>query len=177
MCLSVFKTKSLDDTLHNHGHRNVPCPGSNRLHLIIDADVLSSTEIINIPDSTAGASFEDSTYSTHPSIKVTKTSHSPVAHPIYKGQLIKRIPKAARRCCADLLRSLLQDVVDNPDTSIKWTNLFNFGLSIFEKPVRGGKSRNLSKTIMKRVTDPNDGNTNKTNYAPFNQIKQNRQRS
>ena len=127
MCLSVFKTKSLDGTLHNHCHRNAPCSGSNRLALIIDADVLSSTGVINIPDSTAGASFEDSTDSTHPSIKVTKSSLSPLAHPICKGQLIKRIPKAARRCCADLLRSLLQDVVDDPDSPVKWTNLFNFG--------------------------------------------------
>ena len=111
--------KSLDGTLHNHGYGNAPCFGSDRLPLIIDADALSSTGVIDIPDSTAGASFEDSTDSTHPSIKVLKSSHSPVAHPIYKGQLIKRIPKAARRCCADLLRSLLQDVVDNPDSYIK----------------------------------------------------------
>ena len=73
VCLSVFKTKSLDGTLHNHDHRNAPCHGSNRLPLIIDADVLSSTEVINIPDSTAGASFEESTDSTHPSTKVTKS--------------------------------------------------------------------------------------------------------
>ena len=169
MCLSVFKTKSLDGTLHNHGHRNAPCPGSNRLPLIIDADVLSSTGVINIPDSSADASFEDSTDSTHPLIKVTKLSLNPVAHPIYKGQLIKRIPKAARRCCADLLRSLLQDVVDNPDSSVKWTNLFNFGSSILRKPVRGGKSRNLSKTIMKRVTDLKDGKTNTDELCSFQQ--------
>ena len=141
-------------------------PGSNRLPLIIDADVLSSTGVINIPDSSADASSEDSTYSTHPSIKVSKTSHSPVDHPIYKGQLIKRFQKA-RRCCADLLRSLLQDVVDNPDSSIKWTNLFNFGSSILRKPFSGEKSRNLSKTIMKRVTDLKDGNTNTDELSSF----------
>ena len=88
------------------------------------------------------------------------TSNSIVAHPIYKGQLIKRIPKASRRCCDDLLRSLLQDVIDNPDSSIKWTNLFNVGPSILCKSARGGQSRNLSKTIMKRVTDLKDVKTN-----------------
>ena len=123
------KTKKVYATIHNHGHRNAPCPGLNRLPLISDADVFSSTRVINIPDSTAGASFKDSTDSTHPSIKVTKTSYSTVAHPIYRGQLIKRIPKAACKCGTDLLRSLLQDVVDNPESSIKWINLFNFGQS------------------------------------------------
>ena len=48
---------------------NAPCPGSNRLPLIIDADVISSTGVINIPDSTAGDSFGDSTDSLIPRSK------------------------------------------------------------------------------------------------------------
>ena len=51
--------------------------------------------------------------------------------------------------------------------AIKWTNLLNFGSSILRKPVRGGKARNLFKTIMKRVTDQNDGNTNTNELRSF----------
>ena len=73
-------------------------------------------------------------------------------HPPRLVPVIKRIPKSARKVCAQLLSLLISDVVCNVDSAEKWNNLMNFSTQILLKPKRGGKRRNLCKLISDRVS-------------------------
>ena len=60
-----------------------------------------------------------------------------------------RVPKASRANCAQLLTSILNEVISKPDCNDSWNDLLLFGSAILAK--RGGKSRNLANIVNKRV--------------------------
>jgi hypothetical protein len=79
------------------------------------------------------------------------TSCTTLSHPIRRGSLIKRIPKAARSACASLMAGLISAVVKAPSNADCWSDLLNFGQFVLAKTTRGGYKRNLTKIIQDRV--------------------------
>jgi hypothetical protein len=75
-----------------------------------------------------------------------------LSHPVNKGPIIKRIPKAARTACAKLLSQLLKSVVQTPNNTVVWSDLLSFGSNVLTIPKRGGHKRSLVKVIQDRVS-------------------------
>ena len=95
-----------------------------------------------------------------PLLTATPTSTQTVtsfAHPSVDIPIIKHIPKSARPACSNALSGIL-NIIPKPNAEISaWTRLFNFGLSMLGKPLRGRKRHNLSSIIKKRAEDCSQG--------------------
>ena len=76
-----------------------------------------------------------------------------VNHPPRNLHILKRIPKGARPAATNLLQKLINDVVLHPMSSESWSKLFGFSSACFVKPLRGGKSRNLTTSIVKQIRE------------------------
>ena len=137
VCWSVFKTHSSDGTLHRHGPRRSPCPGSDQQPITVQPTLTG-----------AGTSRSDKLQITQTNI--TNTLESELSHPVLLGPLIKHIPRANRMQCADLLSVILRSISSNPTDLNSWRNLLTFGPVILSKPTRGGKRRNVSTIIATR---------------------------
>jgi len=72
-------------------------------------------------------------------------------HPPRNIHILKRIPKGARLAAANLLQKLIHDVLQHPTSTASWSRLLGFSGACLVKPTRGGKSRNLTTTIVKQV--------------------------
>jgi len=156
-CWSTFKIQRATGHLHRHGHRNSPCPGSNK------SPVANST---SQPPTTAYQPPNTS----QPSLRITPgqdtiqansngnatdsstdtTESNELSHPPWI-RLIDRIPKAARISCSSLLTEIIRRIIDNPNDKGAWREMLHFGPTILAKPKRGGANRNLSNVIIKRV--------------------------
>ena len=152
-----------------HGSRNRPCTGSGSIPVDGSVSEIPLSQI----DSSAGCfslsrlGSQDSSRSLSSAAGVSRilpavNNHSlpqarPFDHPSRCGPTIKRIPKANWKPCAQLLSSLISDVVNNIGSHEKWNNLMAFTPGILLKPKRGGKRRNLSREINDRIARwPND---------------------
>ena len=87
-----------------------------------------------------------------PTVVTNDPHNTTFGHPTRQGPIIKRIPKSARKPCALLLSTLVNDVLCNIGSAEKWNNLFAFAPRVLLKPKRGGKKRNLARLIIDRVT-------------------------
>ena len=147
-CRAVFKIGASNGTIHKHGPRSDPCPGSGELPEEHTAGTQQT--IVNLATNSAD---KPSTQNAPPESRESQSpsSRPTLVHPKRHGPLIKRIPRTSRHGCATLLSSLLQNVIDNIDNIDNWNNLLNFGSYILGKPKRGGKKRNLSNLIGKRL--------------------------
>ncbi len=74
-----------------------------------------------------------------------------VKHPAHNPQILKRIPKGARPAVSNLLQKLIQNVLQHPTSAASWSTLFGFSAACLAKPGRGGRSRNLTTSIVKQV--------------------------
>jgi hypothetical protein len=68
-------------------------------------------------------------------------------------QILKHIPKGARPAAANLLYKLISEVILHPSSLASWSKLLGFSPACFVKPYRGGKSRNLTTTIVKLIRE------------------------
>jgi hypothetical protein len=87
------------------------------------------------------------------SLSTTATLDAVVKHPPRNTQILKRIPKGARPAAANLLQKVIRDVVLHPSSTACWTKLLGYSSACLVKPNRGGKSRNLTTTIVKQVRE------------------------
>jgi len=71
-------------------------------------------------------------------------------HPA-RAPILKRIPKGARTAAGNLLQKLIRDVLQCPSSTTNWSKLLGFSSSCLVKPIRGGKSRNLTTAIVKQM--------------------------
>jgi len=132
ICLATRQLRLRDGTVHRHGPRHDPCPGSGKPPLdasnhSVASHVLSPTIVNSITPSQSDRA-------------------SDIWSPI-EVSLIKHIPKSARSSCASHLASLLRKVVSDPDLSPNWLAVLNWGNAVLRPPKRGGKRHNLSKII------------------------------
>ncbi len=145
-CSVCFATRQLhnkDGTIHRHGPRDHPCSGSHQLPLIESVQSALFRSQADVADVTSTA-----TVSTKP-----QSSDDIIQHPVYREPVLKRIPKNARVHVGNLLLKLLNDVLQHPSSSISWSRLLGFPSACLTKPSRGGKSRNLTTTVIKLVNE------------------------
>jgi hypothetical protein len=147
---AVFKTHASDGTIHRHGPRSSPCPGSDKQPGSLDTQqqVPGGANItVSVPDTNS------TTVST--SLVSTPSQNDVLVHPAHRGQILKRIPKGARPAAANLLQKLINDVLQHssssPSSTSSWSRLLDFSTSCLVKPARGGKSRNLTTFIVKQL--------------------------
>ena len=74
-----------------------------------------------------------------------------INHPPRTILILKRIPKGARPAAANLLSKLLREVLQHPLSSSNWIKLLGCSAACLAKPIRGGKSRNLTTQVVKQV--------------------------
>lgn len=144
ICSVCHATRQLhlkDGTVHFHGPRHHPCPGSNKrpIGLVSHQAATAST-----PQAPVTSDVKQQLSSS------TGDSASRPAHPTLAGNIIKHIPKSSRQHCATQLRILLDDVVSNPDNIDAWIRLLNYGNIMLIAPPRRGKKHNLTSIINKR---------------------------
>ena len=139
ICLATRQIHFRDGTIHRHGPRNNPCPGSNKpplqsISLNSQASVSQSADISNTDTASALPRQSSVVWSPPPTT------------------LIKHIPKSVRSTCASHLASLLRKVVANPQSAANWLKVFNWGHIILHQPKRGGRRHNLSSVIKRRLS-------------------------
>ena len=96
-----------DGTLHRHGARHDPCPGSNKPPLQADSQP-------QVPADRSASSFNANPSNSASSVAVTRSTS--VWSPD-DSTVIKHIPKSARTSCASHLAALLRKTVSNPDST------------------------------------------------------------
>ena len=162
VCHSVRQTHLKDGTIHRHGPRDNPCPGSDKPPL---ASLPTQQQTATTPDAATSTSRAAATSSpatsssfstTHAviasSISTTSAITPPVfSHPHVTGGIIKHIPKSARPACAALLASILRKVTADTNDLDAWSSLLQFGVRILLMPARTGKRHNLASIIKKRT--------------------------
>ena len=153
-CHGEFRLQS-DGNLYKHGHRGNPCLGSASTLITgsINQSQYSQSQHTNITNSQTVLAIVNENSEDMPVNSNVTTCHADelFEHPLHTQAVIKNIPKSARRACSSLLAKLVQEVTDNPKARCKWNALMSFAPKILNKPNRGGKKRNISSIINKRV--------------------------
>jgi len=173
VCSICFATRQLhvkDGTVHLHGSRNNPCPGSNlapvgqipaRPNLASQSSQI--TQLTSAPSSSAD-----------PFNITTPATPRLISHPSYTGPIIKHIPRSARPHIATELTVTINNVIHNPDDPSSWSALLEFGSTMLYAPARTGRRHNLasvlkkrsassSKTVTDHIQDHNQRRPRKTN--------------
>ena len=180
VCSICFATRQIhlkDGTLHLHGPRHKPCPGSN-LPPIGNAPTGQGSQIQ--PDAQLGLAGSQSTAQLNAVILSTSETTTPLAsistlsstadtsrangpaqpsvsHPADRGPIIKHIPRSARQHIAAELSSVLSHICSNPADVSNWSTLLEFGSVMLHAPPRAGRRHNLASVLNKRsilTTDP-----------------------
>jgi len=151
VCLATRQIHIRDGTVHKHGPRHDPCPGSNKAPLQNDSQPSdSSTSRVQTSLDNYGPPSADPV---PPIGNLQPQSKGSV--PIWSVTstvVIKRIPKASCHACASHLALLLRKVVANSGSSSGWLDLFNWSQAVLRAPKRGGKRHNLSSAIKYRIS-------------------------
>ena len=151
--LAAFQLHLKDGTVHRHGPRRNPCPGSDKPPL----DSSQAAQAPTCQSSTTSSSYQSLNSSQLSAINASQSAANHPApdfqHPAH-AHIIKRIPKAARPACCKHLSELVRKVTQDPSHVPAWSALFGFGQHILGQPPRGGKRHNLTSTIKKRTTEP-----------------------
>ena len=144
VCRATRQLHLKDGTVHKHGPRDNPCPGSNKLPLsVVQVSTCPATQSQSSGLPSVSQSLPSSSSTNQQSITVT---WSPPDLPI-----IKHIPKSARPACASLLAKLLRECTAHPSVAKNWLAVLNWNASILAVPKLGGKLHNVTTVIKKRI--------------------------
>jgi len=145
LCIVCRATRQLhikDGTIHQHGPRDDPCPGSNKPPLSM-----------NLPDPPGQSQLSVSASGSQPvppaqsSSNMQSVSWSPPSSP-----LIKHTPKSAPRpACASHLAKLLRAEMLQLGISKNWLAVLNWRSSILAVPKWRGKRHNITSFVKKRI--------------------------
>ena len=168
ICRAIRQLKDKDGTVHRHGPRNNPCPGSDVAPLsVVDAppaDMPSSSR--PVPSSVANDTVVDPAAADlptgPPSRSVVTSQHGlPSLMTILNEvgcavPVIKHIPKSARHSCATHLTGVLKDILADTDAADRWHRLLLWPFLVLSTPRRGGKRNQVAITIKKRISSYGD---------------------
>lgn len=169
VCLAVRQLHNKDGTVHKHGPRDNPCPGSHQLPLsgsehsqITQAAACSSAALSSslLSCRTTTESSTNQVNSFNEPHTAIQSSQSPGEFPFWALSLcpiIKHIPKAARFVCATHLAGLLRKVADNPYNLKEWKNVLTWSRRILGSLKRGGKRHKTASIVKQRVVDFDNG--------------------
>lgn len=139
VCRATRQIHIKDGTVHRHGPRKNPCPGSHK-------------PPVSIVKGNNGASSQTAvTTQVSDSLSPEPPDIHPAAWQPPECSTMKHIPKSARPTCAAHLASLLRNVIDHPDDKEPWLAVFNWATSILHPPKRGGRRHNVTNAIKKRL--------------------------
>ena len=120
ICLATRQLHIKDGTVHRHGPRDDPCPGSNKPPLSQRA-VASQSLPVPVQDPLMASG-----------------TPTPCTWAPGDFRIIKHIPKSARGACALHLASILRSVVSDAASVSNWQGLFHWAASILQPAKRGG---------------------------------------
>src|SRR6218665_475055 len=132
VCWSSFKTYASDGTIHQHGPRTAPCPGSDQppagSHIqptAILSGVQTGVGIVgqspNAITTTHFLEIEDtSEIDIGASQNTTGTGIVTIQHPNITKRLLKYIPKGARSESGRLLTNIVNAILSDPDRTENW---------------------------------------------------------
>ena len=153
VCHAVRQLHIGDGTVHRHGPRDNPCPGSDKPPVAVRLFVASTSR--QQPSTSAAAASQHSDVTVSPSTSTTATTPpSGFTHPVLSRRTIKHIPKSARPACAKRYAELLRHCTNDPYNLRAWEDLFNLGRDVLTQPTRGGKRHSLASIIKKRTVQP-----------------------
>jgi hypothetical protein len=138
-CLTSRQLHQKDGSVHLHGPRNNPCPGSKRPPLEAGGTPLGVSGVgadLGVDGARLGSHTGAS-----PVPRQTVADVGPdggASHPVNHGPLLKHICKGARQACSQALTSTLQEICKTPDSLPAWRKLFNFAPVILAQPNRAG---------------------------------------
>lgn len=147
VCSVCHVTRQLhlrDGTVHNHGPRDNPCPGSHRLPL--DPTSQGRPTLSQQPVGSGASTNAPGGHPVQPDGQSVGVAWSPV-----DWGLTKHIPKSARAACAGHLAGLLRKTVTHPEVADNWLAVFNWGgtiLSVPKKVVRSIILPLVSKSVL-----------------------------
>src|SRR6218665_3088766 len=156
-CLETGKLHS-GGLLHLHGPRATRCAGSNRPSLEHGGGTIIQTRDIGGEEEPKGPCLCSEGHMRKSQLHLTLRGNSHVApsgvsnvvngeqlaHPPYRGPLLKHICRGSRPACARALASVLRDICGNPSSIESWSALLNFAPAILGQPPRAGKRRNMT---------------------------------
>ena len=158
--IKVINTTGL---LRQHGPRDNVCdgsysrpvPGSHRpAPLRVGNNGLRQAQSLPtaiVATITAEVTDHDSMATTSQMLTSSLLNNTNVNYPVGRTRTLKRIPKGARSAADVLLKTLINDILQQPSSASAWSKLLNFPGACLAKPNRGGKSRNLTSLIVKQV--------------------------
>ena len=156
-CSVCYATRQLhlrDGTVHLHGPRSQPCPGSNKPpigHCNPPTTLVSSPLATNQTADDRPVDIVPGPADASPQQAYTGSSPA-VLLPV--APIIKHIPRSARAHCADELISAISKILTTPESVDAWTTFLNFSTTILTAPRRSGRKHNITSVLKKRsVTD------------------------
>ena len=166
-CYATFKTHSSDGTIHRHGPRPSPCPGSSQppAEILDPSAILPGVQagagVVNLANQSPHAlstplllGIEDTEENDIVGCQQTPRTGEPrVQHPNITTRLLRHIPKGARSESGRLLTKIINNVLSDPEKIESWRNLLAFTYIVLEQPNRGGKKHNLTASIRRRITE------------------------
>lgn len=176
-CSICFQTHQLhlrNNTVHTHGPRLTPCPGSNLPPLGSSSHLAtrSSTSAVgsNSSHGASSANCNDGpicsqvTSSTSRAHSVSNSALSigamgsgvttQISHPSSSMPIVKHIPKSARPACCLALAEILKQIVRNSSDILAWDKLFHFAPTFLWSPPKTGTCNNLCTIIKNRISNP-----------------------
>ena len=165
VCFATRQIQQKNGTLHLHGTRQKPCPGSNLPPICnapnsqvsqnqVKAQLSSAAQLNADSHSTSGAASQFASISTLASIanisNAEGSAQPSVSHPTYTGPIIKHIPRSARQHIAAELSTVLSHICSKPDDLSNWSTLLEFGSVMLRAPPRAGRRHNLASVLNKR---------------------------
>lgn len=166
VCRAVRQLKDKDGTVHRHGPRNNPCPGSDIAPLNgvgTTPSCSSNSASVNTcdpPVSNASTDFQQPDNTSPMSLLKLFLESAVSSQP-----LVKHIPRSARSSCATHLSETLRAVSSNPDDLSAWIALLFWGRLTIGNPKRGGKRHNLGTLIKKRISSFSVSNVNQSDLS------------
>ena len=119
VCLAVRQLHLKDGTVHKHGPRSNPCPGSHKPPLGSSQPCVSV-----VKPTTSHTSDRPSDSDSSNALPDSPNNGDFLSLPdwaVAKRPLIKHIPKSARAACASHLAGLLRAVVSSSHDTNNWT--------------------------------------------------------
>ena len=138
VCRAVRQLHHKDGTVHKHGPRSNPCPGSNKPPLSAVSGGAALSQPVSQSQTLVSTTQSDVA-------GVAPISWSPSEAPI-----MKHIPKSARPSCASQMATLFQNVVYNPEKIDSWLKILNWPMAVLQ-PVKRGESGAMCLVLSRTV--------------------------
>jgi hypothetical protein len=163
VCFAVRQLHIKEGTVHRHGPRSSPCPGSDKLPLkggssqtqTAPSNVCNSCNPVSQSvDSILSNSIPKLSPVDDPTFASTQLPGNQLPDFMFaftSVPVIKHIPKSARAPCASHLSALLDRVVVKPSELTAWTSLMRWSQIVLPLPKRGGKKHNITSVVKKRI--------------------------